>query len=288
MVMPVLAAAAPFIGSAISGIASLIGGRKSSKAAGDAAMANYIAQKEFAQNGIRWRVEDAKAAGLHPLFALSGGGATFSPSFTVGGEGAGIADAGQHLGRAVTAALQPSERALQAAQLRSLQAQANRDDAQAMLFASQAARARQEANQSAPIDITPGFQVDTEVAGQGLVFSDTGQGVPLPPEAPPFTSWVSAKPVQSAWDRYQVAPNAQMLLPAGGSMSEALESVSEGLLLGALIVGMNARHYGPGWLTAMADHTGVPLRKFQEALDRFNSLAQVGGLPRWTSSFGVK
>ncbi len=28
----------------------------------------------FAQNSVRWRVEDAKAAGIHPLFALGGAG----------------------------------------------------------------------------------------------------------------------------------------------------------------------------------------------------------------------
>lgn len=42
---------------------------------------NYQAQKEFAQNGIRWRVSDAKAAGLHPLAALGAAPLGFSPSF---------------------------------------------------------------------------------------------------------------------------------------------------------------------------------------------------------------
>lgn len=37
-------------------------------------------QKEFAQSGIRWRLADAKAAGVHPLYALGGAGATYSPS----------------------------------------------------------------------------------------------------------------------------------------------------------------------------------------------------------------
>lgn len=159
MVMPVLAAvgsalsSAPVIGSVISGISSLFGSKKSKDAASEAAMQNYLAQKEFAQHGIRWKVEDAKAAGLHPLFALGGSGATFSPSFTVGGEGAGVADAGQHLGRAVTAALQPSEKAIQDAQLAALASQSRRDDAQAALFASQAARIAQERIASRSIGI---------------------------------------------------------------------------------------------------------------------------------------
>lgn len=40
---------------------------------------DYERQKEFAQNAIQWRVADAKKAGLHPLYALSGGGASYSP-----------------------------------------------------------------------------------------------------------------------------------------------------------------------------------------------------------------
>lgn len=46
-------------------------------------------QREFAQNAIQWRVNDAKAAGLHPLFGLQGNNATFSPSAVVGGSGEG-------------------------------------------------------------------------------------------------------------------------------------------------------------------------------------------------------
>lgn len=41
--------------------------------------ANAALQKDFAMNGIQWKVDDARNAGLHPLFAL-GGGSSFSPS----------------------------------------------------------------------------------------------------------------------------------------------------------------------------------------------------------------
>ena len=36
-------------------------------------------QKEFAQHGLRWKVEDAKAAGLHPLAAIGAQGAQYNP-----------------------------------------------------------------------------------------------------------------------------------------------------------------------------------------------------------------
>lgn len=42
--------------------------------------ANNIAlQREFAQSGIQWKVEDAKKAGIHPLYALGASTTSFSP-----------------------------------------------------------------------------------------------------------------------------------------------------------------------------------------------------------------
>lgn len=43
---------------------------------------NYQAQKEFYQNSIKWRKEDALRSGINPIYALGAAGANFSPSFT--------------------------------------------------------------------------------------------------------------------------------------------------------------------------------------------------------------
>lgn len=40
---------------------------------------NFQMQNEFARHGIRWKVEDAKEAGLHPLAVLGSQGSSFSP-----------------------------------------------------------------------------------------------------------------------------------------------------------------------------------------------------------------
>lgn len=79
---------------------------------------NAALQREFAQSGIRWRTEDAKAAGLHPLFALSGGGAAFSPTPYQAGDTQPVRDnssqylsqMGQDIGRAISATQTKSER----------------------------------------------------------------------------------------------------------------------------------------------------------------------------------
>lgn len=98
------------IGSAIGAVGSLIGGGIASNNANK----QYEMQKEFAQNGIRWKVADAKAAGIHPLAAL--GAQTFSYNPVAVGDN-GISDAlsqmGQGIDRAVAAKQTAEERALE-------------------------------------------------------------------------------------------------------------------------------------------------------------------------------
>lgn len=86
---------------------------------------NIETQREFAKHGVRWRVEDAKAAGIHPVVALGSGGASFAPQ-SVGdigvpspgpSRGSRVADAmgdlgraGQNISRAVKSGLTETER----------------------------------------------------------------------------------------------------------------------------------------------------------------------------------
>lgn len=99
-------------GSLIGAGASIIGGALASGASGasnssnEAIMAAQLAfQREMAQNGIRWKVEDAKAAGIHPIYAL--GAPPFNPSPVAianqpdTGWANALSEAGQHIGRAV-------------------------------------------------------------------------------------------------------------------------------------------------------------------------------------------
>lgn len=101
-------------GSLIGAGSSLAGGLLGKSAADNAAAAanaaaerNIALQKEFAQNGIRWKVEDAKAAGIHPLYALGASGASFSPvNASIGPDtsmASALSDMGQNVGRAVAA-----------------------------------------------------------------------------------------------------------------------------------------------------------------------------------------
>jgi len=91
----------------ISAGANLIGGFMGSKDKSK----DIKMQKEFAQHGIRWKVEDAKAAGIHPLAALGAQTTSYAP-VSVGGSSmaTGLASAGQDIARAVDSTRTTGER----------------------------------------------------------------------------------------------------------------------------------------------------------------------------------
>lgn len=76
------------IGAAVSAGSQLLGGllgdkgaKKANAAAAEAARRQEALQREFAQNSIQWRVEDAKKAGIHPLYAIGAQSAQYSPVY---------------------------------------------------------------------------------------------------------------------------------------------------------------------------------------------------------------
>lgn len=99
------------LGALISAGSSILGGILGNKSAKDAQKANLAAQREFAKNGIQYRVQDAKKAGIHPLYALGANTHSFTPSFVGSNSLAeGVAQAGQDIGRAVTAGMTSNEK----------------------------------------------------------------------------------------------------------------------------------------------------------------------------------
>lgn len=139
----------------------IIGGVANQESQAKASAQEYERQKEFAQNGIRWRVEDAKAAGIHPIFAIGANTSTYSPQAAVGTD-YGLSSAGQNISRAIEAKQTRAERkemdnlqkALVAAQIRRTDAETKRiedstiDDA--LRFAALSSRAVTQRQPKAP------------------------------------------------------------------------------------------------------------------------------------------
>lgn len=89
------------LGTILSTAANVVGGLLARKSTKDANKENIAQQREFAQNSIQWRAEDARKAGIHPAFAMGAPTMSFAPS-SVGDSSmpAAMASMGQDLGRA--------------------------------------------------------------------------------------------------------------------------------------------------------------------------------------------
>lgn len=97
------------IGKVVGIGTSLLGMRGDQDSDKEAGVMNAQLQKEFAKNGIRWKVADAKAAGVSPLYALGAPVMSASPSF-VGGSGPDYAGMGQNIARAIDTGRTKDER----------------------------------------------------------------------------------------------------------------------------------------------------------------------------------
>lgn len=109
------------LGAALAAGANIIGGLMGKKSADAArhsqeqmAAQNIALQREFAQSGIQWKVEDAKKAGVHPIYALGAPTHSFAPvsisSTADNSMPAAMSAAGQDIGRAINSTRTEAQR----------------------------------------------------------------------------------------------------------------------------------------------------------------------------------
>lgn len=111
----------PFFGSLLGAGSSILGGILGNDAAKEASDQEWKRQKKVLQNSISWRVADAQRSGIHPVYALGAPTMNYAPSMAGdGGLGAGIANAGNTLGAAISNRASGVEKALAALQLENM------------------------------------------------------------------------------------------------------------------------------------------------------------------------
>lgn len=141
------------------------------------AQQNMAQQKEFAQHGIRWKVADAQAAGLHPLAALGATTTSFSP-VSVGDVSAPTLDLGpmgQNIGRAIDAASTAEEKGnAVTAKMQALQLE--RGELENSLLKTQIMKANQPAARQPSM---PASNVKYGVDGQPATAVTTTSGFPV-------------------------------------------------------------------------------------------------------------
>lgn len=204
----------------------------------------YEQQKEFAQHGIRWRVEDAKAAGLHPLYALGAQPLQFSPTFATDSLGPALASAGQSVGRAISAQQTATQRMADQLALELARSQIKETDARAVLARAEALRALRDAG--------PGFP-EVNMPEEKLIdaTASTAGGAKLVPAqitmSRPDNAGVVAGPANPAMREYQLPSGLPVMLPDASNVGEAIEPLSESWALGYGVYQENVKRYGPEW-----------------------------------------
>lgn len=98
-----------FVGGLAGDLLGLGGDIYGTKEASDNAADQVQYQRDFAQQGVRWRVEDAKAAGINPLVAMGANLPTYQPSNFIPGD-YGMSKFGQGLNRAIESMKTKDER----------------------------------------------------------------------------------------------------------------------------------------------------------------------------------
>lgn len=183
------------LGSLISAGAQLAGGlfgMSSAKDAREQANAHSLRQealqREFAQNGITWKVRDAQRAGIHPIYALGSSGASYTPTaqaFTADTSmPAAMAAAGQDIGRAVNATRSGTQRLdafTRTAQALQLEKAGLENEVLRMEIASKAGRIRQENAPAMPIGdnyLIPGQAGSLTVKNKALERVQSAPGAP--------------------------------------------------------------------------------------------------------------
>lgn len=184
MVAPIVAAAA------ISGGAALLGGAMSAHATRKSNELNAGLQREFAQHGIRWKVRDAKAAGLHPLYAMGAVTPSAQASYQSASMGPSVAQAGREVAQGMRHERQARSERMENSKRRQImqdqlileqlkaRSQINVDTAQANYYNALAAAARAD----------PNNQSDGATSVENIRSEDlppvTGQYKPKAPEVP--------------------------------------------------------------------------------------------------------
>lgn len=218
---------------------------------------NY--QKLFAKKGIQWRVKDAKAAGLHPLYALGAQVPAFSPvSSSLGSD---LSAAGQNIGAALERQLTPVQKQMLALEVQQKQAELRKVIKEGDYLDAEMSRIRSDRLRSineqisAPIpsanvkeqggagSVFAG-QVSTKLPPPGLIKQDAATSYSTTPGDPSLAG--AATP---SMREFTLPGNLPILLPGGmsGDPSEALETLAESPLLMWSVYRANVQKYGPSW-----------------------------------------
>lgn len=244
-------------GGATAGAFDVVGGLVQGSANRQTQRANADLQREFAQHGIQWRVDDAKRAGLHPLAALGSFPASSQALSIVDPLGSSLSSAGQNISQAIQRSQTEDEREMVDLQKRLLLSQIGENDARRVQIMSDIGLANQNKITSAPalgIRSEPTSTVLPESQNPNIPGGNEAAGI-IELKPPPVYTNKKGDPstmsgTNSAGEEVQF-PGFTMWMPSGKGQESPIEMWSElpayekwGWIM------ENVRRQGPSWLRA--------------------------------------
>lgn len=240
--MGLLAAVLP---AAIGAGASLLGGALGNKSQKKATQQNIAYQKEFAQKGIQWKVEDAKQAGIHPLAALGANTTSYSPSSVGSNHMANaLAKAGQDVSGAVSRTMNSKQRMLDTLAVKNAQVQLDGNVIDNQIKQAQLLKMQGTNNPPFPME-TGNF-----ISGQGNT-PPKGGVLPVPKEIVSgkngTTSGVSSATqwIKNRDGSYSIAPSKTAIETHENDMLGGLEWLIQNRLMPAFGKKQNPPHKAP-------------------------------------------
>lgn len=218
------------ISEAVGGLADLEIADENRRYARDAEDRAAALQREFAQHGIQWRVADAKAAGIHPVFSMSGGGAAYAPSpVTINAPSVGdrFSRIGQHFSRAVEAQETPEQKTSRHLSEREALSRIRRNEAEAAMFDRQ--RIVSGPGMPSGVESGPLASQASSIVNSGI---NQTRLEPSKATSPRVGDESLAAADDVFWKEFVVGKNgSKWLLPNADSSSEAAEALGESFML---------------------------------------------------------
>lgn len=242
----------PGWGTAIGAGVGLLGGILSNQSHEGQASKGYASQREALQNSIRWRVADAKAAGIHPLYALGAPSMNISPITYEDKIGPAVSEMGQSVPNLMRGSATALDKAMEFQNWRLALAQGDKTEAEADYYKALAHKAWQEGKSVASVPNGLGIMSEDgqnpEAAGQGMVELKAAENI-----SHKKGMAYSAAGVNPNYEVRMLDNGLPMILPLaqGDSMEETIGEMSFPAWAGLLM--RNARHFGPGWLKDMVN-----------------------------------
>lgn len=246
-----------WLGTAISAGANLLGGMFGRESVEDQQRANLDSQREFAQHGVQWRVADAKAAGLHPVYALGGAGASYTPSpIVIDPMANAIAQIGQDALKGYRQYAAGTAARATPAPVSGAEQYLGYDYEDMMM------------GQDYAVGNAPAV---ARIGNPALATDAFDYTAPQIPSARSSAANVEAGE-RAGLTEYRLSPGFSMVFPSGTSLSEALESL-ENPLMWPSILKLNRDHYGEGFYRRFGEHM-IP--GYKSSVDSLSEIMERG------------